>query len=414
MELDSHQLISVDITLRNDHDTNGTFMSSFTTGDIIEGTVCLLASKDVRFDNIEISFIGQETTNLRSSNPSKGYLQFQNFEQQLDESALPDPRILKKNQKYQFPFAFTVVDYLPASSCHHPTVNSVVRTAHLQPPPTFGDATVSGFGGKLRDDFAPSTCRITYAIRVKLNRLAIVSGKQETILSKERKVRIKPAVDEAPPLVNMSTFHQEYTLHHREIIRDPRSKESLGELAVTLEQPKSFRLPLRDPHSLVSQAVRFMLRYTPIDPNTAVPQLKFVRGKLTSTTFYSATFYNDFPTKKKDFLGRPLNFCETKFPPFEYTIPQLEWKQDETGIYSAILLVPVVLSRENFIPTFHSCLMSRIYKLSFEFAVHKAKSFSLRTPIQNSAERDASVLPSYNASVRVIEGPGRQSGYQSL
>jgi hypothetical protein len=58
MALDSHEFISVDIALRNDHDTNGTFMSSFTTGDIIEGTVCLLASKDVRFHNIEISFIG--------------------------------------------------------------------------------------------------------------------------------------------------------------------------------------------------------------------------------------------------------------------------------------------------------------------------------------------------------------------
>jgi hypothetical protein len=223
-----------------------------------------------------------------------------------------------------------------------------------------------------------------------------------------------PAVDEGPPLVNISTFHQEYSLQHKEVIRDPRSQKSLGELAVTLELPNSFRLPLRHPHSLVSQAVRFILSYTPIDLNTAVPQLKYLRGKITSTTFYSATFHSDFPTKKRNFLGRPLNFCETNFPPFEYTIPRLEWKQDETGIYTAILLVPVILARENFIPTFHSCLMSRIYKLSFWVAVDKAKSFSLKTPIHISAERAGSALPSYNASVGVIEGPGRRLGCQSL
>jgi hypothetical protein len=58
MALDCHRFISVNITLRNGHDTNGTFVSSFTTGDIVEGTVSVLANYDVRFDNIEISFIG--------------------------------------------------------------------------------------------------------------------------------------------------------------------------------------------------------------------------------------------------------------------------------------------------------------------------------------------------------------------
>ncbi|KAA8650898.1 hypothetical protein EYZ11_010002 [Aspergillus tanneri] len=401
--IDLSHALSASICLGNCQNRNAAYVPSYSTGDKVEGVISIVSDCDLRFDNVQISFVGEQSTNVRN-HPNKAHYRFQNVTQSVQESRLPDPRVLKRGRKYDFDFSFEVLDYLPASSCNHTTTSPLVKAAHLQPPPSFGDATVSGFGGKLRDDFAPVSCKIIYSIQVKINRISLVSCKQETIFSRRFKVRVKPALDERPPL-NLDNFGDEYCLHAEEPVRDSRAKVTLGSLSVTLEQPKTFWLPLRDPVSSISQAVRLFLCYRPADNNNStLPKLKSLRGQITGTTLFTTSFHNDLPTKKKAIFGRPLNFTETEFPSFTLCIPTPQWTRDESGCYSATLLVPVTLPHENFIITFHSCLMSRMYTLHFKLAVQGTSAFSLRAPVDIVAQRDSSVLPSYNASVGFMYG----------
>lgn len=336
-------------------------------------------------------------------NPTKAFHRFQDVTHRVHDSVLPDPLVLKKGRKFDFSFCFTVSDYLPFSSCQHTATSQLVKAAHLQLPPSFGEATVSSLGGKLKDDFAPVGCKIIYSVQIKINRMSLVCDKQETVFVRRFKVRVKPALEEQPPL-NLDKFGAEYRLHQEEPVHEGRSKTIQGTLAVTLEQPRAFWLPLRDPWSTVSRAIRLVLRYSPTDSNNVIlPKLKSLRGQMTGTTLFTTTFHDDIPTKKKDFLGRPLNYEDMVFPSFTLAIPTPQWSQEDSGCYTATLLVPLWLPQENFIITFHSCLMSRMYTIHFRLAVSNTATFSLKAPVDIIAQRDSSVLPSYNASVRLVD-----------
>jgi hypothetical protein len=180
---------------------------------------------------------------------------------------------------------------------------------------------------------------------------------------------------------------------------------------VTLEQPDCFWLPLRDPISFISKAVRLLLVYSPVNQGSSStlppPDLKSLRAQIIVTTLYTTTFNDTHPpSKKKDFFGRPLNFSDVELPLSIPSFPRLQWVPDDTGgSYTATVLVPVTLPKDkSFIPTFHSCLISRVYNLSFQLSVPGAASaFRLRAPMQIGAERDPSALPSYNATLGVVD-----------
>jgi hypothetical protein len=48
----------VDIVLNNAHGPHGTYVTSYSTMDTIDGTVNITSNHDIRFDDIEISFVG--------------------------------------------------------------------------------------------------------------------------------------------------------------------------------------------------------------------------------------------------------------------------------------------------------------------------------------------------------------------
>ncbi|OJJ53918.1 hypothetical protein ASPSYDRAFT_50689 [Aspergillus sydowii CBS 593.65] len=401
--------LSVDIRVKKPPNANviQNYVSSFATGEKIEGVVSIVSQNDLSFDNLYISFIGEESADIPSSIPDKAHRQFLRLEQSIDESAIPSPKVFKNGRRYEIPFNFEVTDYLPASSCRH-SANPLVKAAHLHPPPSCGDASIAGFGGKLRDDFAPSGCHVNYYIHFKLDRPSITTGLQETIMAKRLKVRIKPAVGDVPlPDIPLGSLADEYSLHHEEPIHSNFPKRLIGHLAMTLEQPECFYHPLRDPIRLISKAIRIFLVYQPSKPaDSKPPELKYLRAQIIATTIYT-TNINDThpPSKKKDFLGRPINFRDAELPLSIPSLPRLRWTLDGTGGYTATLLVPVTLPKDkSFIPTFHSCLISRVYSLAFQLSAQGTSSpFRLRAAMQIAAERDPSALPSYNASLGVID-----------
>ncbi|KAF7589807.1 hypothetical protein BBP40_003616 [Aspergillus hancockii] len=389
-------ILSVDISLRSGkNSTHESYLYSHLTGDKIQGVATVRAHCDLRLDGIEISFIGEERTTVQTGN---AYRQFQDIKYLIDDSSFPPSKIFKENVKYQFTFSFEVPDHLSPDACDHRIASPLIRQAHLRPPPSFGDPSVSGLGGKLKDDYAPPTCKILYTIQASLFRNIPIIEKRDVLLVKRIKLRVKPAIDEIPPLDLMNTPN-DYCLEQDREILDGRSKEVVGQLSILMEPPKSFCLPLRDPHALINSSINLLLRYESTVGQTELPQIQALRGQLVATTFYTTTFHEDVPTKKKDFFGRPKNFSETQFPPFSYSIASLDWMPDGDNCFVATLLVPVNLPRLNFIPTFHTCLVSRTYALDLKLVVPGASPFYLKAPAHVFAERDPSALPSYIASV---------------
>ncbi|KAE8353844.1 hypothetical protein BDV28DRAFT_164661 [Aspergillus coremiiformis] len=389
-------VLSVDIALRRGQDrTNELYLYSHLSGDRIQGVATVCSHYDLQIDGIEISFIGEERTTVQTG---RTHRQFQEIKYLIADSYFPPGNLFKEREQYQFEFTFEVPDHLSPDACNHTTTSPMIRLAHLRPPPSFGDPSVSGLGGKLTDDYAPPTCKILYSIQVALFRNIPVIVKRDVLLVKRMKLRVKPAVDEKPPLDLLNSMN-DYCLQADHVVLDGRSKEELGQLSVTLQPPKSFRLPLRDSHNLVSSTVNLVLRYHSTGDQPDLPQLQSFRGQLIATTFYTTTFHDDVPSKKKDFFGRPKNYSETQFPPFSYSIASLEWMADENHGYVASLPVPVTLPRLNLIPSFHTCLVSRVYALDLRLVVPGAPPFHLTTPVHIYAERDPSALPSYIASV---------------
>lgn len=247
--------------------------------------------------------------------------------QTLDEPSLTTPKIFKQGAKHEFPFTFRVVDYLPTSSCLHLLDDPVVRVAHLQLPPSLGDAMVSGFGGKLRDDFAPPDCRIEYNIQATLNKVNISTSKRETIILKRQKVRIKPAAGDLPlpglpldPFDNNQPPRCEVTVNHK------GSGLPMGRLSVDLQQPDRFWLPLRDPHSEIIRSARLTLKYIPDNqgrPTSAptLPIVKSLRGQITATTLYTTTIVQSssspplpFPQKER-LVRQTAQLLRQGYPP---------------------------------------------------------------------------------------------------
>ncbi|KAL4751788.1 hypothetical protein BDW72DRAFT_192650 [Aspergillus terricola var. indicus] len=401
--MDLSYAVSVEFSF-HDSFTTSSYLSSYTTGDHIKGVVSVISTCDVRFDEIQMGFIGEQSTQARLAVPKSAHHEFLHVVQSVEEPVLPSPRTLSKDQRYAFEFAFEVVDILPPSSCLHQSAPAHVRAAHLQLPPSLGDATTAGFGGKLRDDFAPATCQICYSIQLRINRVNPLSGARETLFTKRRRLRIKPAVDHSrfPQQVGCPSW-SEYCMRVEKAVYGRRGKTPAGHLSIIVQEPVRIWLPSRDPHILICQAIQLGLSYLPFDRQhdaTNLPGLNSFESKIRATTFYT-TRTNDGCSwlERKEFLGQPTNFYDKNFPPFHCQVSRVSWTRAESGAYTATLQVPVTLPRENFLPTFYSCLISRVYTLKLKLNVQGAGSTKLTLPMIISAKRDPEALPSYDASV---------------
>ncbi|KAI9045147.1 uncharacterized protein KD926_009561 [Aspergillus affinis] len=396
--------ISADIILDGCHGFES-YISSYTTGDRISRVVVVVSSCNIEFDQLQINFIGYQSTRAHFAAPNKAHHQFQEIIEPSPESNLPAPQILRKNQRYSFGFAFDIPDILPPSSClHNKSAPAIVRAAHLRPPPSLGDATVSGLDGRLRDDFAPEACHISYTIQLQIIRMNPVSGVEKSLFIRKQMLRIKPALDRSlvlhPGLISQS----EYSIRGEKTIYANRLKKTaLGQLSAAIEDtPIRIWLPLRDPHILISQTVRITLLYHPEEHSKSLspPQLDSVESQIIARTFHTTSTDGSYrPFEEKKCLGQPTKFHDKRFPPLLRPIFSVNWLQDETGgSFTTSLQVPVTLPRENFIPSFHTCLVSRLYNLEYRLNIRKGGSITLVAPLVISAKRDPAALPSYNAT----------------
>lgn len=358
---------------------------------------------------------------------------FLTLKQPMDASDLPTPRILRAGQKYTFPFFFTVPAHLLPRACPHRVASDNVRDTHLLLPPSLGDAELSGFGGALLDDMAPEMSKIIYGIKARITQVRESDGSLSLLAERTKKVRVKPAFEEQPPL-NIDA-NDEYRARQEKTVRKGLFKGKLGTLTAQTAQPKALVIPgarSTGNHPINTRA-KVLLRFDPSEEHSTPPPLGQLKTSLKVSTYYASCPRHTFPARSS--LGYDLtqgvyseslslsNMCIAsaqweKHPAsanpvcsdilarrdsgisdcsndvadtFHTGIPPASKHYKHGSFYTASVLVPITLpNNKNFIPTFHSCLISRVYGLSLHLSAHAPgvtdPSLHLKVPIQICAE----------------------------
>lgn len=343
---------------------------------------------------------------------------FLKLRQPIEETEYPTPRVLEAGRSYSFPFTFVIPDRLLPQVCTHAKKNSHVHQSHTMLPPTLGDPMLAGNGKTLLDDMAPDMSQISYIIRAAVLKRSSTDHHQVKALANiAKKVRIIPTVEEEPP-VNVADHPYYCTLKEKGVKRG-FLRGKLGRLVASSSQPKAIRLlpPSCEARDTVSTVATVQLRFDPVD-NEQPPRLGSLSSKLRSSTFYSASPWEDFPTQHGTLpfsqVGQGL--YNESVPLSTMCVASAQWEKhtvcdsdrrdslhsnssvDSTDLpspptgntyYTASVVIPVTLpNNKTFVPTFHSCLMSRTYSLDLTLSYHTpganvlTPSISLRLPIQ--------------------------------
>ncbi|KAF2668160.1 hypothetical protein BT63DRAFT_358471, partial [Microthyrium microscopicum] len=410
----------ITITL-NENNTNGEKI--YSTFDPIEGSISIVSRTDTKFDNLEIAMTGVGKTfvdKLSSSSAmvgrSEAIHRFLKLIQPISDNDIPESRVLKAGKAYTFPFTFVVPQQLLPRSCSHSAISNHLREFHLMLPPSMGE--------KLGESLEPEQVKISYSIAVKLTRTKN-SGKKSTIADGSRKIKIRPTTSEHPPL--NTDDDRDFCLRKDKTLRKGLLKGKIGALVMEASQPKSFRLPAAHEPQHATTSVRVNLRFDPDTDDATPPRLQNISTKLKVGTFFATTTRQDFPKRASPVADLTSDSAWETLSLASFTVPAVEWTKHAatasislsprpesalstfssvSGVscsgapiapspsyhdgpfYTAHILVPLSLpTNKRFHPTFHTCLVSRVYVLQLALSLAGqtfAAPTTLRLPVQVS------------------------------
>jgi hypothetical protein len=411
----------------------------YSTMDKIEGTVTIKPIVDTEFDDVEIDFIGTSrtfveryTTAAAISGRSEAYHNFLRLSQPgLDKLYEEDraERTLKAGKTYEYEFLFKVPYRLIERICKHKVNNMSVKEAHYQLPPSLGDQELSSRDGTL-DDMAPEMASVRYGIFVRVVKMEGPDEKSTHVAAKARRIRVVPAVEEAPPLdvkgMLEDDIKTEYCVRKEKKLKKGLILGNLGTLVMEAAQPKSARLPPANSelgHSEVTTTAIVMLRFEPAKGVKSPPRLDRLTSKLKSRTYYATSARHDFPKKADSEFDASRSIHGHTHDLISHAMGNFEWRAEDpskrsdsparrdstvsieekrwipgpsstytpgTAFWTARMPMSIRLpnKKHSFVPTFHSCLISRTYTLALSLSLQTAGlggSIDLRVPMQISA-----------------------------
>ena len=429
---------TVVITLHDDQQE--AFVPSYTSLDQIKGDATITAKYDTSYDEIYVTFEGTTKTfveKVATTSPANGRTEafqvFLRLIQPMERNALPQSRILRAGQTYKFPFTFVVPEKLLPQSCTHSRTRENLQDVHLDLPPSLGDPMTASVGKTLLDDMAPEMSVISYAIKVRVTGGKGKSGKQVIAVENSKKLRIVPAVDERKPISVYGGLKDDYRLRKEKEIKKGLFRGKLGRLTMESSEPKSLRLPSLRSNSCcpTTTMATVNVRFDPAEENARPPKLSSLSAKLKVATFFGSTPMTDIPRKITDFhyssikgvvvetialssrcvasarwerhlpnaLARRDSVISQISSP---AIPEPSSTYNGKTFYTTQILVPITLpiGSKVFTPSFHSCLVSRVYALDMQLTINSpsttvtASTMHIKVPIQISTEGNPDARPS--------------------
>jgi len=403
------------------------WVATYSTMDKIEGKVTITCPVATSVDSLSIDFIGTTRTFLERmstssavSGRSEAHHQFLKLTQPIPASAWPENKMFEAGKTYEFNFIFVVPEMLLPRVCRHGITSSHVQQEHIRLPPSFGDRAVAGRGKQLLDDLAPEMARIRYCVNVTLREIAKFDCMVEQHTIQSKKVRILPRVEEYPP-IDTDGVESDYVLRQEKDVRKGLFKSKLGRLVMEATQPQSLRIrsPQSDEQAPESTVVKVALRFDPAEGKGAPPNLGNLTTRLKVATFFSSAARGKLPEKKDTqwdmnqglhcesitLASRCLGHVDWTWNSEEefsrrsstvssmsdiFSTPDASSKYKGEGFWTAQIVMPVSLpANKAWIPTFHTCLVSRTYSLGVHLAVPTGTighGIDLKLPVQLSSQ----------------------------
>ncbi|OTB03775.1 hypothetical protein M426DRAFT_50137, partial [Hypoxylon sp. CI-4A] len=369
----------------------------YTTGSEISGHVTITPQTDVRFDTLQIVLLGTSKTRVDAVNiPQATSHTFLKLLMPVPESSYPVPRIFEAGMFYTVPFTFVIPSTLTLNACNHHVANDSVQEHHVRLPPSIGSWE--------KDDFAPNMSRVQYMIKARVYKDEIVGDPSTKLMEAGREIKVLPAVPEDAPL-NITKNDDLYTMSKSKTLRKTIISPKSGKVTITATQPGAAMMS-PDGQTITPTTVPLELEFEPASTDTRPPKVAGVSAKVTAVTYFSAGGINHYPNLKgwqtpfgsegrgsysgtTSVLTSPLetvkwtrransqarrdsgygsdtlSSSDTDHAPA--TAPKNKTKTSLPSpiFHAAKMQVSVQLpaQKKAFVPTFHSCITSRVYVL---------------------------------------------------
>lgn len=390
----------------------------YTTGSSILGQVVITPRNDIPFSHFEIVLEGTSTTraNFLHHSASQSSRTFLRLAMPICRRDLPESQNFAVNQTYTMPFTFVIPRQLTTGVCKHKYTSSAVRHQHSRPPPTIGSWE--------NDDQASDCVTIEYAVKVRASNQT-PDIERVKVMEASHPLKVIPALEEDPPL-HITSEDKEYRLSRTKSIHKSILPSKLGKLKVSAAQPGAIIAPVNGRGSVGSK-LSLSLAFTPLSKSSLPPSLNRVVARLESTTYYSLEPMESLPDlgdRSRQNLNPPLPYSATKKLDV-CPVGELAWRsastlkgkdttfqfESDSGIsgnavgHSVCSIdIPFTLPDDGtvLLPTFHSCLVSRTYKLRVSLSFGPAgNEVRLVVPVQVAVsgieEEVDEFLPEYKA-----------------
>ncbi|KAL2120552.1 hypothetical protein VTJ04DRAFT_4579 [Mycothermus thermophilus] len=399
----------------------------FTSLSPVSGHVCITTRRPVAFESIQIVLLGQTKTSFDGmSGPQEVTHTFLKMVMPVPDSAYPVPRLLEPGETYTVPFNFVIPAGLTINACNHERLADQVQQHHLLLPPSMG-GRLAGEGWE-RDDMAPRMARVEYAIKARVLR-EDGDGRKIRVMEAARQLNVLPASVEEPPL-SVSPSDRLYRMSATKTLRKSILSARLGTVTAEAVQPGPAVLSPDGRRVMTHPMAQIKLTFEPaIDSKTGgarpaiPPEVRSVTGKLEAHTFFASGTISSFPNLGEwhgpyELVRRGQYSTSVSLPPVNVAeqpawTPVQELVRRDSGYagstssqsdsndrrrkkekshgqgqkYTTTLSVPISLptDKKTFIPTFHSCIASRVYTLHLTVVLGGAggeKKLTLVVPLQ--------------------------------
>ncbi|KAI0441177.1 arrestin [Xylaria telfairii] len=431
------QKINMDIHIDNHYQSK-----IYTTSSTVSGHVKVNSSHDVRFDKVQILLLGTSRTRLDAINvPQATSHTFLKLMMPIPDSYYPELRRFEAGTTYTIPFHFVIPQHLTLNACSH-APSDALKEHHLRLPPSIGD------WGK--DDFTPHMSRITYCVRARVYH-EDSDGKSAKAMETSHDINVIPIVVEDPP-IPITQQDKMYVMSKSKTLRKSIISPKLGKVTISANQPAPAMIS-SDGHCITPTTAQLNLVFEPTSNASQPPRIVGVTSKVTSVTYYSSGGVNQYPNLKdwgrsfgSDGRGAysssvPLPTTPVKSAPWEQRLTS-QGRRDsgyDSGLhsdsersangrqspadsqkrgrkaapyyYTTKVDVPVELptGKKQFVPTFHSCITSRVYVLWMTVTLSPLagmnSTITLGVPLQVGAgpvedgRVDSTGLPTFEAAM---------------
>ncbi|KAI0538241.1 arrestin [Xylaria digitata] len=424
----------------------------YTTSSTVSGHVKVTTSHhDVPFDRVQVLLVGTSKTRIDAINiPQATSHTFLKLTMPVPDSYYPEPRCFEAGKTYTIPFHFVIPQHLTLNACSHRIPNDALKENHLRLPPSLGDWD--------RDDFTPHMSRITYCVRARVYHRD-TEGKSVQAMETSHDIKVIPVVAEDAPL-NICPQDKLYAMSKSKSLRKSILSPKLGKVTVSANQPAPAMIS-SDGHSISPTTAQLDLVFEPTSNDSQPPKVVGVTSKITAVTYYSAGGINQYPNLKdwaRTFGGDGRGAYSSSIPIPATPIGNAAWSHHLTTqgrrdsgydseiryesdhsangrqtpssghdsrkrnnnsssskgapyYYAMKVQVPVQLpaAKRQFVPTFHSCISSRVYVLwmavTLSVLAGTSSTVTVGVPLQigvgprEGGRVDATGLPTFEAAM---------------